>query len=124
MASPAQSVSHYQFGAFAVDTRSGELRKLGIRIKLQDRPFQLLVALLERPGDVVTREELRQRLWPDGTFVDFDHNLGSAINKLRSALHDSSTHPRYIETVGRRGYRFLADVKAVGPEASPVDIGN
>jgi TolB-like protein/DNA-binding winged helix-turn-helix (wHTH) protein/Tfp pilus assembly protein PilF len=118
MASPAQSVSQYQFGAFTVDTRSGELRKLGIRIKLQERPFQLLVALLERPGDVVTREELRQRLWPDGTFVDFDHNLGSSINKLRSALNDSSTHPRYIETVGRRGYRFLADVKLASAGSS------
>ena len=108
-----------------VDAHAGELRKSGVRLKLQDRPFQLLLSLLEKPGEVVTREELRQRLWPDGTYVDFDHSISSALNKLRNALNDSATHPRYIETVGRRGYRFLADVKHVasvklpaGPPAS------
>ena len=113
MASPARPEGHYSFGVFTVDLRSGELRKHGIRVKLQERPFQLLVALMETPGETVTREELRQRLWPDGTFVNFDQSISSSVNKLRSALNDSSTHPRFIETVGRRGYRFLADVRLV-----------
>ena len=113
MASPGQPAPNYKFGVFAVDTRSGELRKGGVRVKLQERPFRLLAALVAKPGELVTREELRQSLWPEGTFVDFDHNISSSINKLRSALNDSPTHPRYIETVGRRGYRFLADVKQV-----------
>jgi len=111
MSSAAQSNRQYHFGVFTVDAHAGELRKHGSRIKLQERPFQLLVMLVERPGDLVTREELRQRFWPDGTFVDFDHSISSSVNKLRAALNDSSSHPRYIETVGRRGYRFLADVK-------------
>jgi TolB-like protein/DNA-binding winged helix-turn-helix (wHTH) protein/Tfp pilus assembly protein PilF len=104
---------NYQFGIFIADPGTGELRKNGSRLKIQERPFQLLLALLEKPGEVATREELRQRLWPDGTYVDFDHSISSAINKLRAALNDSATHPRYIETVGRRGYRFLADVRQV-----------
>ena len=89
-ASPAP-ISRLHFGVFTVDPGAGELSKHGIRVKLQERPFQLLVALVERPGEVVTREELRQRLWPDGTFVDFDHSISSAINRLRSALSDSAT---------------------------------
>src|SRR5438094_5598013 len=121
MASPAQSRPHYQFGVYTVDLQACELRKLGSRIMLQERPFQLLLALLERPGQVVTREELRQQLWPDGTFVDFDHNISSAINKLRTALSDSAKHPSYVETVGRRGYRFIGDVRQIltsPPEAT------
>ena len=109
-------VSRFQFGGFTVDPGAGELSKHGIRVKLQERPFQLLVALVERPGDVVTRKELRQRLWPDGTFVDFDHSISSAVNRLRSALSDSATQPRYIETVGRRGYRFLYPVTKAAPD--------
>jgi TolB-like protein/DNA-binding winged helix-turn-helix (wHTH) protein/Tfp pilus assembly protein PilF len=105
-----------QFGGFTVDPGAGELSRNGIRVKLQERPFQLLLALLERPGEVVTREELRQRLWPDGTFVDFDHSISSAINRLRTALSDSAGQPRYIETVGRRGYRFLYPVSRTAPE--------
>src|SRR5438874_1049587 len=116
MASPAQSRPQYQFGVYIVDLQACELRKLGSRIVLQERPFQLLLALLERPGEVVTREELRRQLWPDGTFVDFDHNISSAVNKLRTALSDSAKHPSYVETVGRRGYRFIGDVKQI---ASP-----
>lgn len=100
-----------RFGAFEVDLRSGELRKHGIRLKLQDQPFQVLANLLERPGEVVTREELRQKLWPAYTFVDFDTGLNSAIKKLRDALGDSAEEPRYIETVPRRGYRFIAPVE-------------
>src|SRR6184192_2232744 len=113
MASPAQSRPQYQFGVYTVDLQACEVRKLGTRLIVQERPFQLLLALLERPGEVVTREELRRQLWPDGTFVDFDHNISSAVNKLRTALNDSAKHPSYVETVGRRGYRFIGDVKQV-----------
>jgi cholera toxin transcriptional activator len=91
-----------------VDLAAGELRKNGARIRLQEQPFQILVLLLERPGEVVTREELRQKLWPADTFVDFDHSLNTAVNKLREALGDSASSPRYVETLARRGYRFLA----------------
>jgi DNA-binding winged helix-turn-helix (wHTH) protein/predicted Zn-dependent protease len=103
--------SRTRFGAFEVDLNSGELYKLGIRLKLQEQPFQVLALLLERPGEVVTREELRQRLWPADTFVDFDTGLNSAIKKLRDALADSAEKPRYIETLPRRGYRFIAPVE-------------
>ena len=99
-----------QFGAFEADLRAGELRKHGLRIKLQDQPFKILVLLLKRPGEVVTREELRQELWPAHTFVDFDRGLNKAMTKLRTALGDSAESPRYIETLHRRGYRFLAPV--------------
>jgi DNA-binding winged helix-turn-helix (wHTH) protein/tetratricopeptide (TPR) repeat protein len=100
-----------RFGAFEVDLRSGELHKHGIRLKLQDQPFQVLVLLLEHPGDVVTREELRQKLWPADTFVDFDTGLNSVIKKLRDVLGDSAEESRYIETLPRRGYRFIAPVE-------------
>src|SRR5580693_2758390 len=100
-----------RFGAFEVDLRAGEVYKHGIRLKLQDQPFQVLAVLLEHPGDVVTREELHQRLWPSDTFVDFDTGLNSAIKKLRDALSDSAEEPRYIETLPRRGYRFIARVE-------------
>ena len=100
-----------RFGAFEADLRSGELRKHGIRLKLQDQPFQVLELLLEHPGDVVTREELRQKLWPGDTFVDFDTGLNSAVKKLRDVLGDSTEEPRYIETVPRHGYRFIAPVE-------------
>jgi len=113
MATAAQPIRSYEFGVFTVDLPGGELRKHGMRLKVQERPFQLLVCLLERPGEVISRDELRRRLWPDGTFVDFDHNISSAINKLRTVLNDSASNPRFIETVGSRGYRFLADVKRI-----------
>ena len=96
-----------RFGAFELDLRAGELRKEGLKIKLQNQPFQILTMLLERPGQVVTREELRARLWPADTFVDFDHGLNKAINKLREAFGDCADTPRFIETVPKRGYRFL-----------------
>jgi TolB-like protein/DNA-binding winged helix-turn-helix (wHTH) protein/Tfp pilus assembly protein PilF len=102
-----------RFGAFEADVQTGELRKQGKRIRLQDQPFQLLVMLLEAPGQVVTRDELRSKLWPQTT-VDFDHGLNKAISKIREALGDSPEHPRFVETVARRGYRFLADVAIVG----------
>src|SRR6267142_1132492 len=100
-----------RFGAFEVDLRAGEVYKHGIRLKLQDQPFQVLAVLLEHSGDVVTREELRQKLWPADTFVDFDTGLNSAIKKLRDVLGDSAEEPRYIETLPRRGYRFIAPVE-------------
>jgi Tol biopolymer transport system component/DNA-binding winged helix-turn-helix (wHTH) protein len=108
--SPAGSI--LRFGVFEVNVRAGELRKHGIKIKLQDQPFHVLACLLERVGQVVTREELRKRIWPDDTFVDFDHGLNKAINKIRDALGDSSDSPRFVETLPRRGYRFIAPVAA------------
>src|SRR6267143_2362847 len=99
-----------RFGAFDLDLRSGEMHRHGIRLKLQDQPFQVLALLLEHSGDVVTREELHQKLWPADTFVDFDAGLNSAIKKLRDVLGDSAEEPRYIETLPRRGYRFIARV--------------
>ena len=98
------------FGAFEVDVASGELRRQGLKIKLQDQPFRLLVLLLDRAGDVVTREEVRETLWPAETYVDFDHSLNTAVRKLREALGDSAEAPRYVETIARRGYRFIAPV--------------
>jgi DNA-binding winged helix-turn-helix (wHTH) protein/tetratricopeptide (TPR) repeat protein len=100
------------FGCFEVDLKAAELRKRGIRIKLQDQPFQILTFLMEHPGDLVTREEIRQRLWAEHTFVDFDRSLNKAMTKLRSALGDSADSPRYIETIPRHGYRFLAEVRS------------
>ncbi len=99
-----------RFGAFEVDLAAGEVRKSGLRIKLQDRPFQILSFLLEQPGEVVSREELQKRLWPADTFVDFEHGMNTAITKLRQALGDEADNPRYIETLPRRGYRFIAPV--------------
>jgi DNA-binding winged helix-turn-helix (wHTH) protein/Flp pilus assembly protein TadD len=99
-----------RFGIFEVDLRSGELRKQGVRIKLQEQPFHVLALLLQRPGEVVTRDELRNQSWPADTFVDFDNSLNTAINKLREALGDSADNPRFIETLPRRGYRFIAPV--------------
>src|SRR5690349_18820765 len=108
-----QSSSILRFGVFEVDVRSGELRKQGVRIKLQEQPFHVLTVLLQRPGEVVTREELRSQNWPPDTFVDFDNSLNTAINKLREALGDSADSPRFVETLPRRGYRFIAQVTAV-----------
>jgi TolB-like protein/DNA-binding winged helix-turn-helix (wHTH) protein/Flp pilus assembly protein TadD len=116
--SPAQA-TRMCFGSFEADLRSGELRKHGVRLKLQDQPFQVLALLLEHAGDVVTREELRQRLWPADTFVDFDTGLNSAVKKLRDVLADSADEPRYIETVPRRGYRFIAPLVVPNPATVP-----
>jgi DNA-binding winged helix-turn-helix (wHTH) protein len=103
-----------RFGVFELDLSAGELRKSGVKLRLQGQPFQVLALLLERAGGVVTREELRQRLWPSDTFVDFDHSLNTTINKVREALGDSATSPRYVETLARRGYRFIAPVESDG----------
>jgi DNA-binding winged helix-turn-helix (wHTH) protein len=101
-----------RFGVFELDLSAGELRKNGRKLRLQEQPFQILALLLERAGDVVTREELRQKLWPADTFVDFDHGLNTAVNKLRELLGDSASSPRFIETLARRGYRFIAPVQS------------
>jgi Tol biopolymer transport system component/DNA-binding winged helix-turn-helix (wHTH) protein len=100
-----------RFGGFEVDLKSGGLRKNGRKLKLRGQPFQILTTLLERPGEVVTREKLQQKLWPDGTFVDFDHSLNTAVNKIREVLGDSAENPRFIETLPRRGYRFIAPLE-------------
>ena len=112
-----------RFGVFEIDLAAGELRKSGVKIKLQDQPFRVLVALLARPGEVVTREELQEKLWRDGTFVDFDRGVNTAVNKIREALGDSADTPRFVETLPRRGYRFVFPVEgAVRPTAGPVSI--
>ena len=97
-----------RFGVFEVDLGAGELRRGGMKVKLQEQPFQVLAALLEHPGKVVTREELRARLWPADTFVDFDHGLNAAIKRLRDALGESADAPVFVETLAKRGYRFIA----------------
>jgi TolB-like protein/DNA-binding winged helix-turn-helix (wHTH) protein/Tfp pilus assembly protein PilF len=119
-----------RFGVFEVDPRAGELRKHGLRVRLQEQPFQVLAMLLERAGQVVTREELQKKLWPADTFVDFDHGLNKAVNKIRDALGDSAESSRFVETVARRGYRFLAEVKAADeapvhrPEFAPAQLAS
>src|SRR5688572_6646516 len=99
-----------RFGLFELDLRAGELRKAGLKIRLQEQPLQVLAMLLERPGEVVTREDLQQRLWAGDTFVDFENSLNKDINKIREALGDSAENPRFVETIPRRGYRFIAPV--------------
>ncbi len=122
MANEAESSQIVRFGEFELDLRTGELRSNGHHIILQEKPFQILTALLERPGEMVTREELTKRLWPTGTFVDFDLGLNKAVNRLRAALDDSAERPRFIETFPKRGYRFVAEVTRNGrglEEVSP-----
>src|SRR6202521_5837771 len=114
MAREARSPAILRFGVFEVDLRAGELRKQGLRIKLQEQPFHVLTALLRQPREVVTREELRNNNWSAYTFVDFDNSLNTAINKLREALGDSADSPRFIETLPRRGYRFIGSVNGAG----------
>ena len=99
-----------RFGAFEVNLHSGELHQQGQKVKLQEQPFQVLVALLQRPGELVTREELRTKLWPADTFVDFDHSLNAAVKRLRDALGDSADAPVFVETLARRGYRFIGSI--------------
>jgi TolB-like protein/DNA-binding winged helix-turn-helix (wHTH) protein/lipopolysaccharide biosynthesis regulator YciM len=110
MGSPAAVARILHFGVFEVDLKACELRKHGLRIKLPEQPFQVLVVLLEKPGEIITREELRNRLWPSDTFVDFDHGLNNAVMRLREVLGDASENPRFVETIPRRGYRFIAPV--------------
>jgi len=111
----------FRFGLYEADPAAGELRKNGRKVKLQEQPFRVLLMLLERPQTLVSREEIRRALWSDDTFVDFDHSLNTVVNKLRDALDDVAANPRFIETLARRGYRFIAPVEVVveGPVAAP-----
>jgi cholera toxin transcriptional activator len=109
----------YRFGAFEMDAVAGELRRQGIRIKLNAQPFQVLLMLMERPGQLLTREEISKELWPDGTFVDYEHGVNSAVNRIREALGDTAASPRFVETLARRGYRFVAPVERIGQEPGP-----
>src|SRR5258707_13461471 len=115
MADPRQA-RRYRFGVFEADAATGELRKQGVRIKVNVQPFQVLLMLLERPGELLTREEISRELWPDGTFVDYEHGVNSAINRIREALGDRARNPRFVETLARRGYRFLAPVQRVADD--------
>ena len=108
----------YRFGVFEADAATGELRRQGMRVRINSQPFQLLLLLLNRPGTVLTREEIASHLWPDGTFVDFEHGVNSAVNRIREALGDTAANPRFIETLARRGYRFLASVERIGDIAA------
>src|SRR5713226_10632550 len=116
---PLRHTSVVRFGTYEVSLRSGEVRKAGVKIRCQQQPMKLLERLLERPGEVVTREELRGRVRADEGFGDFDQAVNIAIAKLRSALGDSAENPRYIETLPKRGYRFIADVSVVGADVRP-----
>src|SRR2546423_13142993 len=107
-----------RFGAFEVNLQLGELRKNGMRMRLSGQPLQILAVLIEHPGEVVTREELHSKLWPADTFVDFDHGLNNAVARIREVLDDSSETPRYVETVPRRGYRFIAPLAELRPAIS------
>jgi DNA-binding winged helix-turn-helix (wHTH) protein len=126
MTSPSRETRLLQFGVFEVDFGAGELRKSGARVRLQEQPFQVLTVLIENAGRVVTRDDLRQKVWPADTFVDFDHSLNTAVNKIREALGDSASSPRFVETIARRGYRFIAPVSSarVIAEISPAGAAN
>ena len=107
----AGTTRRYRFGTFEVNVATGELRRKGLRVKLNAQPFQMLCLLLERPGELLTREEICRELWPDGTFVDYEHGVNSAVNRIREALGDTAGNPRFVETLARRGYRFVAPVE-------------
>src|SRR3954453_23194855 len=116
----AGSASPFHFGVFELDLQAGELRKRGIRIKIQEQPLQILGLLIECPGEVVTREQIQKKLWDGDTFVDFDNAINSAVRKMRDALGDTSENPRFVETVARRGYRFVAPVQQLVTEVPPL----
>src|SRR5258706_6564489 len=123
MASAPNGNQRIQFGIFEVDMKAGELRRNGTRVRLQEQPFQILTILLEHSGEVVTREELRGRLWPADPSVDFGHSLNAAVRRLRDALGDSAENPRFVETVARRGYRLLAPVNGTAPAPPQPPVG-
>jgi DNA-binding winged helix-turn-helix (wHTH) protein len=107
-----------RFGAFEANLRTGELRKHGLKVKLAGQPFQVLAMLLDRPGELVTREEIRRKLWEGGTFVDFEHSVNNTVNRLREALGDDPAAPRFVETLPRHGYRFIGRVEIAPLAAS------
>src|SRR5208337_170930 len=119
----------YRFGTFEADAATGELRRQGLRVKLNTQPFQVLLMLLARPGELLTREEISRVLWPEGTFVDYEHGVNSAVNRIREALGDTAGSPRFVETLARRGYRFLAPVERIpdridsgdAPQPAPIE---
>jgi cholera toxin transcriptional activator len=108
-----QPARRFRFGVFEADSTLGELRRQGVRVKLNTQPFQMLLMLLARPGELLTREEIARALWPDGTFVDYEHGVNSAVNRIREALGDTAGNPRFVETLARRGYRFVAPVERI-----------
>ncbi|HEY5329754.1 MAG TPA: winged helix-turn-helix domain-containing protein [Acidobacteriaceae bacterium] len=110
----------YRFGVFEADGAVGELRRQGVRVKLNAQPFQVLCMMLDRPGELLTREEISRELWPDGTFVDYEHGVNSAVNRIREALGDTASNPRFVETLARRGYRFVAPVERIGAAVAEV----
>jgi DNA-binding winged helix-turn-helix (wHTH) protein len=114
----SQPARRYRFGAFEADSATGELRRQGILIKLNAQPFQVLLMLLARPGQLLTREEISQELWPDGTFVDYEHGVNSAVNRIREALGDAAGNSRFVQTLARRGYRFVAPVERIAQDGS------
>src|ERR1700674_3693793 len=118
MEQPVNPPQSLRFGVFEVDLQAGELHKSGVRLKLQEQPLQVLIALLRKPGEIVTRDELRKKLWDADTFVDFEHSLGTPINKIGEVLGDAAENPRFIETLPRRGYRFVGQVTVSPPAAS------
>ena len=128
MGSAGSEGRRYRFGIFEADAATGELWRKGVRVRVHAQPFQVLVLMLERPGEVLTREEICRELWPAGTFVDYEHGVNSAVNRLREALGDKAASPRYVETLAKRGYRFVAPVERVGvvsgavPELVRVDV--
>jgi cholera toxin transcriptional activator len=113
-----QPARRYRFGAFEADSATGELRRQGILIKLNAQPFQVLLMLLNRPGQLLTREEISRELWPDGTFVDYEHGVNSAVNRIREALGDAAGNSRFVQTLARRGYRFVAPVERIAQDAN------
>src|SRR5579864_7703294 len=119
MSTPAVGPNVIRFGVFELDLQTRELRKSGVRIRLQEQPLQIRAMLLEQPGAIITREDLQKRLWPEETFVDFDLSLNSAVKKLRQALSDDSENPRFIETLYRRGYRFIGPVNSTSLPSAP-----
>ena len=118
----ARPAQRYRFGVFEADAAMGELRRKGLRVKLNKQPFQVLLMLLARPGELLTREEISRELWPDGTFVDYEHGVNSAVNRIREALGDTAASPRFVETLARRGYRFVAPVDRIATEPTPAGI--
>src|SRR5262245_50229908 len=121
-AAPGVDRRPLHFGVFELNPATGELRKHGVRVRLQDQPLKLLLCLIETPGDMRTREDLIRKIWPEGTFVDYERGLNVAVTRLRQVLGDSADAPRYIETLGRKGYRFIAPVQRPSPEGvAPVE---
>src|SRR5580692_1360112 len=123
MVSPQSPTALIRFGVFEADVRAGELRRNGVRVRLQDLPFRALTLLLSRPGEVITREEFRQALWPADVFVDFEQGISSAVMRLRDALRDSADNPVFIETIERRGYRWIGPIQIAPIKQDPIQAG-